>query len=1024
MMAMMTRTTPALVMFLSLLVIHMQVQLSQPCLCSILRNFKCPSPPACCESGQYTLDECGCCQKCAKAELQKCGGASDISGKCAGGLQCLKTCLPCKTVGDAGRPCVFPFKYRDVTYDKCTSRDSDNGQPWCATEVDDEGYVVDNAWGDCLEGCPGSRLECDDKYFSIQEGKCIDISVPGAIPNWFGAPAVKLESPTRDLFTAPACKSKKGTVRFYDNTCRCVRGESAIDLAHNGQIRGNCTGLEDDDTDNLDKVWCFLENIRDPLNPSSGCYSDTKWSERDARFWSSLACFQAPDIEGGERASVNNRGFSNSIDRSYRPTKKPSTRPPTTTTTSTTTTTTTTRLALGEIEQYTDGEEHFYFSEYYQDYQDNIDDNSRQFDYNDGNQDNPSNNDVANPTMDDKSYTFIIGETNIPGFGREDEQQEGPVEQQTTTPEPLPQRQIGPFLPTPSPIVTTTSNRRKLLRNRFKNRNRSRRPPNANPRRRPPTPAPNKRVLATRFPNFRRRPQILRRTTERHRITTTTSPARDSSGKVAESPRSFLEGEFGENNIPIAIPLFENGELSDDIFKKIKKQPNSEIKNIPLPPDPPFGSVLAKVETETIKVNNGKGKSRKNILDKIPTEKAASKPNDELQDGLLDLFGDIDVGLNEVMSDDDLNKIDIQPEPPSGNKNENAELPTALPLILEEEPAINTAIDGTASLSEDHEILIDKGKHKEANSNKPGKNKVEAILSEDHKIQVDKNKQKEADSKEASKDEVEGLADPITTIPNVFKYLPTLSTGRRDNPALNTQETKPGNSDSKQNKEGIPSSIINTPLKPDTIQDQELTSQQKINNSPGVAEKVKISPVIKNTQISEEKEKDSQIRNVKNISTTKSSLIQDQESVMVKTSTSISISKTVERHIEIKDSDTIRSDSSINDVIVDNTDHSDNVAVVIGTPIDSTTIKSDTNNQSDNNDHDSGGDTALVSDTLKNLVRSGITNQENVDKKAITEELKNIVRSGILDLGILGLWSQDPLPPSNTSPRPVFRPSS
>ena len=64
--------------------------------------------------------------------------------------------MPCKTVGDAGRPCVFPFKYRDVTYDKCTSRDSDNGQPWCATEVDDEGYVVDNAWGDCLEGCPGS----------------------------------------------------------------------------------------------------------------------------------------------------------------------------------------------------------------------------------------------------------------------------------------------------------------------------------------------------------------------------------------------------------------------------------------------------------------------------------------------------------------------------------------------------------------------------------------------------------------------------------------------------------------------------------------------------------------------------------------------------------------------------------------------------------------------------------------------------------------------------------------------------
>ena len=67
--------------------------------------------------------------------------------------------VPCKTVGDAGRPCIFPFKYIDVTYDKCTSKDSDNGQPWYATEVDEEGYVVDNAWGDCLEGCPGSRKQ-------------------------------------------------------------------------------------------------------------------------------------------------------------------------------------------------------------------------------------------------------------------------------------------------------------------------------------------------------------------------------------------------------------------------------------------------------------------------------------------------------------------------------------------------------------------------------------------------------------------------------------------------------------------------------------------------------------------------------------------------------------------------------------------------------------------------------------------------------------------------------------------------
>jgi len=50
---------------------------------------------------------------------------------------------------------------------------------------------------------------------------------------------------------------------------------------------------------------------------------------------------------------------------------------------------------------------------------------------------------------------------------------------------------------------------------------------------------------------------------------------------VEERPRSsqeeesFLEGEFGKNNIPIAIPLF-----SDEIFKKIPKEPSSDKKDI------------------------------------------------------------------------------------------------------------------------------------------------------------------------------------------------------------------------------------------------------------------------------------------------------------------------------------------------------------------------------------------------------------------------------------------------------------
>ena len=41
----------------------------------------------------------------------------------------------CSTVGSRSRPCIFPFKYAGAEYSACTARDSDTGQPWCATEV-------------------------------------------------------------------------------------------------------------------------------------------------------------------------------------------------------------------------------------------------------------------------------------------------------------------------------------------------------------------------------------------------------------------------------------------------------------------------------------------------------------------------------------------------------------------------------------------------------------------------------------------------------------------------------------------------------------------------------------------------------------------------------------------------------------------------------------------------------------------------------------------------------------------------
>jgi len=87
--------------------------------------------------------------------------------------------------------------------------------------------------------------ECNDLRFSILAGTCINPAVPGAIPNWKGAPAHRLLPPTKEseLFPAPFCTSSTAKERRrYRNTCRCAQGEDAIDIGPDGRERGNCTG--------------------------------------------------------------------------------------------------------------------------------------------------------------------------------------------------------------------------------------------------------------------------------------------------------------------------------------------------------------------------------------------------------------------------------------------------------------------------------------------------------------------------------------------------------------------------------------------------------------------------------------------------------------------------------------------------------------------------------------------------------------------------------------------------------------
>lgn len=58
----------------------------------------------------------------------------------------------------AGMNCKFPFIYKGVTYDSCTSED--HFMPWCPTSLNYAGEVVAGTgnWGNCADNCFGAHL--------------------------------------------------------------------------------------------------------------------------------------------------------------------------------------------------------------------------------------------------------------------------------------------------------------------------------------------------------------------------------------------------------------------------------------------------------------------------------------------------------------------------------------------------------------------------------------------------------------------------------------------------------------------------------------------------------------------------------------------------------------------------------------------------------------------------------------------------------------------------------------------------
>ena len=73
---------------------------------------------------------------------------------------------------EPGRPCVFPFMYKGVTYNECTSVEWD--QPWCAVVVDNNQIHIKGKWGNCKKTCNTGREVCPSKtYCHIDDEVCL-----------------------------------------------------------------------------------------------------------------------------------------------------------------------------------------------------------------------------------------------------------------------------------------------------------------------------------------------------------------------------------------------------------------------------------------------------------------------------------------------------------------------------------------------------------------------------------------------------------------------------------------------------------------------------------------------------------------------------------------------------------------------------------------------------------------------------------------------------------------------------------
>jgi len=111
--------------------------------------------------------------------------------------------LPGDTKG-SGKPCVFPFILKNVTYDGCTTKDDNEGNYWCSTQTNRTNHHVGGGkgnWGHCPDDCRKANIGNEDTESTVSQEQPEDntstretnsqcVTLPGNTSKGSGKPCV------------------------------------------------------------------------------------------------------------------------------------------------------------------------------------------------------------------------------------------------------------------------------------------------------------------------------------------------------------------------------------------------------------------------------------------------------------------------------------------------------------------------------------------------------------------------------------------------------------------------------------------------------------------------------------------------------------------------------------------------------------------------------------------------------------------------------------------------------------------